>query len=400
MVPSNGSINHWNCDFLAFSPDSSARMAKSGKNFCKYSIIAISADLSTSVTKSKADLLKISSDFKLPTPFPRISYSDAIEQYGVDRPDIRFDLKIQTVTEMLHGTEFQVFNSTIENQGVIAGIVVKNTNFSRKQLDGFNELAQTFGAKGLLFLKVTETGLQGSITKFLSPEQQQNLLEKFKTKEGDLVVLVADTANIAFKTLGALRTHFAGMLNLIDKNKIGLLWVTEFPLLEYNDEEQRFFAMHHPFTSPKVEDIPLMDSDPGAVRARAYDLVLNGVEIAGGSIRIHQRELQQKMFKLLGIEKDEAEEKFGFLLEAFEYGAPPHGGIAFGLDRLMMILAGRKSIRDVIAFPKTTSALSLMDGSPSVVDKKQLEELGLQLIKSESKQNSKPQSLEGSKEKT
>lgn len=320
-------------------------------------------------------------------PFPRLSYHQAMKRYGVDRPDTRFGLKIETLTNLLKGTEFRVFTDVIQNKGEIAGIAVPNcAGYSRKQLDELNQLAQTFGGKGLLPLKLLEGKITGPSAKFLSDKQKNGLIKKFDAKENDLFLLVADSAEVTYKVLGAFRTYFGNELKLVDESKTNFLWVVDFPLFEFDEEAGRYVAMHHPFTSPKEEDISLMETNPGQVRARAYDLVLNGVEIAGGSIRIHQRELQQKMFKLLGIGAQEAKKKFGFLMDAFEYGAPPHGGIAFGFDRLVMILAGRKSIRDVIAFPKTTSALSLMDGSPSSVDESQLSDLGLQLVKPEAEE--------------
>ncbi|HDL18434.1 MAG TPA: aspartate--tRNA ligase [Bacteroidetes bacterium] len=336
-------------------------------------VLAVMENLMSAVYK---ELFNIN----LQTPLPRIGYRETITRYGIDRPDLRFGLEIQTVTGLVSGTEFRVFNDAIAGDGVIAGLSVPGgAEFSRKQVDELNRIVQEAGGKGLLPLKVKEGKLQGGAAKFLSETQMQKLTGQFSANEDDLILLAAGETDLTYKVLGVLRTHLGNQLNLIDRSRNELLWVVDFPLLEYDEEEGRYVAMHHPFTSPKPEDIPLMGTDPGAVRARAYDLVLNGTEIAGGSIRIHRRDLQQKMFKLLGIGEEEAKEKFGFLMEAFEYGAPPHGGIAFGFDRLAMILAGRKSIRDVIAFPKTTSAISLMDGAPSSVDEKQLAELGLKI---------------------
>jgi aspartyl-tRNA synthetase len=318
---------------------------------------------------------------EIETPFPRLSFQESLERYGTDKPDMRFGLQIQTVTDLLQATEFKVFNDTIAANGVIAGLAIPGGgSFSRSQLDDLGRIAKHLGAKGVLAHKVQDNMLQGGSAKFLSGEQQEKLIEKFAASNGDLILLVADQAETAYKTLGALRLNFGRQLNLISESENKLVWVVDFPLFEYDDEEQRFMAMHHPFTSPKESDIPLLESDPAAVRARAYDLVLNGTEIAGGSIRIHRPELQQKVFKLLGMGKEEAKERFGFLLEAFDYGAPPHGGIAFGFDRLVMLLAGCKSIRDVMAFPKTASALSLMDGAPGAVDGWQLKELGLKIV--------------------
>lgn len=324
-------------------------------------------------------------DEEIETPFPRLSYQDAVQRYGSDKPDTRFGMEIQTFTDILSDTDFRVFKDTIAANGTIAGLVVPGgVSYSRTQIDELNNVVQHHGAKGVLAQKILDSGLQGGCAKFLSEDQQKKLIQESGVSDNDLLLLLADIPDMTYKVLGALRLHFGEKLNLIDKSRNDLLWVVDFPLLEFDEEEQRFNAMHHPFTSPKESDIPLMDSDPGKVRARAYDLVLNGTEIAGGSIRIYRPELQQRMFRLLGIGPDEAQEKFGFLLEAFKYGAPPHGGIAFGFDRMVMLLANCSSIRDVIAFPKTASALSLMDGSPNRVDEKQLNELGLKIIEDDS----------------
>jgi len=320
----------------------------------------------------------------LERPLLRLSYDEAIRRFGVDKPDLRFGMEIQTVTNLLAQTDFKVFSSVINSGGNIAGIAVPGGgSFSRSQLDGLNKFVEAFGAKGVLPLKVDSGVLKGSASKFLAPEIQSKLIEKFETSQGDLILLIADQDDILYRSLGALRLHFGRELNLIDTSLHKLLWVVDFPLLEFDEEQGRYVAMHHPFTSPKEEDFDSMEKEPAKIRARAYDLVLDGNEIAGGSIRIHRKDIQMKMFKLLGISTEEAERKFGFLLHAFEYGAPPHGGIAFGFDRLVMILAGEKSIRDVIPFPKTTSAISLMDGAPSEVDARQLEELGIQIIERE-----------------
>jgi len=320
----------------------------------------------------------------LKRPFLRLSYSEAIRRFGVDKPDPRFGMEIQTVTDLLLKTDFRVFSSAIASGGNIAGIAVPGGgSFSRSQLDELNQFVAPFGAKGTLPLKVESGTLKGSASKFLLPETQTKMIEKFQATPGDLILLIADQNDILYRSLGALRLHLGRKLNLIDTSIHRLLWVVDFPLLEFDEEQGRYVAMHHPFTSPKEEDFESMEKEPEKIRARAYDLVLDGNEIAGGSIRIHRKDIQMKMFKLLGISTEEAEKKFGFLLHAFEYGAPPHGGIAFGFDRLVMILAGEKSIRDVIPFPKTTSAISLMDGAPSEVDPSQLEELGIQIVERE-----------------
>ncbi len=314
-------------------------------------------------------------------PFLRLSYDEAIRRYGVDKPDLRFGMEIETVTDVLKETEFKVFQSVIASGGEIAGLCVPGgAAYTRSQLDALNAFVQPFGAKGVLPLKMEGNGLKGPGAKFLNDAVQKELIHRFQGKAGDLILLIADTTDVLYRSLGALRLHFGQTLNLIDTSAYKLLWVVDFPLLEFDPDQGRYVAMHHPFTSPKEEDFEKMEKDPAKIRARAYDLVLNGSEIAGGSIRIHRRDIQMKMFQLLGISPEEAERKFGFLLEAFEYGAPPHGGIAFGFDRLVMILAGEKSIRDVIPFPKTTSAMSLMDGAPSEVDPAQLEELGIRVV--------------------
>ncbi|GBE26333.1 aspartate--tRNA ligase [bacterium BMS3Bbin03] len=320
----------------------------------------------------------------LPRPFLRLSYGDALRRFGVDKPDLRFGMEIQTVTHLLGETEFEVFNSVRAAGGNIAGIAVPDGGkYSRSQLTEFNKYALSFGAKGTLPLKVERGALKGQAAKFLRPEIQSQIIELFQAKEGDLILLIAGLDDVVYRSLGALRLYFGEKLNLIDTSVHKLVWVVDFPLLEFDPDQGRYVAMHHPFTSPKEEDFELMEAEPSKIRARAYDLVLDGNEIAGGSIRIHRKDIQMKMFRLLGISPEEAEKKFGFLLHAFEYGAPPHGGIAFGFDRLVMILAGEKSIREVIPFPKTTSAISLMDGAPAEVDQEQLKELGIRVVETE-----------------
>ena len=321
---------------------------------------------------------------ELETPFKRLPYDEVIRRYGVDKPDLRFEMEIETVTDLLGNTEFKVFRAAAEKGGNIAGLRIPDgAAFSRSQLDALNALVQPFGAVGTLPLKVEASGLKGPGARFLDESTQNALVGRFGAEAGDLILLIADSDEVLYRSLGALRLHFGQTLGLIDQSAYKLLWVVDFPLLEFDPEQGRYVAMHHPFTSPKEEDFDRMENDPAKIKARAYDLVLNGNEIAGGSIRIHRRDIQMKMFKLLGISPAEAEQKFGFLLQAFEYGAPPHGGIAFGFDRLVMILAGEKSIRDVIPFPKTTSAISLMDGAPSEVDPAQLEELGIRVVERE-----------------
>lgn len=311
------------------------------------------------------------------TPFPRLSYQEAMERYGSDKPDTRFGLELRDITPIAAQCGFKVFNATAASGGQIKGINAKGcSTFSRKEIDDLTAFAAVYKAKGLAYFIINEDGsVKSPIAKFFTPEEIAAINDKLEAQPGDLLLFVADQPSVVAASLGALRVHLAERLNLIPEGMWNFLWVTDFPLLEYDAEAGRFFAMHHPFTSPVEEDLPLLESDPGKVRARAYDMVLNGVEIGGGSIRIHRKEIQEQMFKALGMSEEEAKEKFGFMLEAFEYGAPPHGGVAFGLDRLVMLLAGKDSIRDVIAFPKTASATCLMTQAPDVVDPAQLAEL-------------------------
>lgn len=315
----------------------------------------------------------------LPLPLPRLSYKDAMSRYGVDRPDLRFGLEICDITEEVKTTDFKVFRETVESGGVVRCITVPGgaEALSRRVVSELESSIKPFGAKGLAWAKVEESGWSGGISKFLDAEVQTAINKKANANSSDMLLFVADQKKVVEASLGALRPKLAEQLDLIPKDAWSFTWVTEFPMFEYDDEQQRYFAMHHPFTSPKQEHIPLLSSDPDACYAQAYDLVLNGYEIAGGSIRIHRADVQTQVFEALGIGEEEAEEKFGFLLKALQYGAPPHGGIAFGMDRLVMLLAGRTSIRDVIAFPKTTRATDLMSGAPSAVSEEQLGELHL-----------------------
>ena len=313
-------------------------------------------------------------------PLQRISYKEAMTKYGVDRPDVRFGMEIRDVSDIAVKTEFKVFRDVVEQGGFVRGILLPGAApYSRKQVDDLIAFIKPFGATGLVPIQYLEEEIRTPVSKFLSEEILKSILERFGAKIGDIVFLVASKEKVVCDSLGNLRNKFGAEYKLYDSNTYKALWVTEFPLLDWDQDAGRFVAMHHPFTSPHPEDIPLMETDPGKIRARAYDLVLNGSEVAGGSIRIHQSSVQAKMFDLLGIQEETAKIKFGYLIEALNYGAPPHGGIAFGFDRLVAMLAKEGSIREVIAFPKTTSALSLMDGCPSQVDSDQLEELGLKL---------------------
>jgi len=319
---------------------------------------------------------------EIPTPLPIISYHNAMERYGSDKPDIRYDFEIKNVEDFAKLTEFSVFHSALKNGGVVRALpVYGGGEFSRKKIDELTELAKKYGAKGLAFVKVTDEGLNGGISKFINEKAASELLDKTGSKPGDIIFFMADKWETALITLGALRTTLAKEFGLVKKDEYKAVWVVDFPLFEKDIETGRLVARHHPFTSPQLEDIDKLESDPLSVKARAYDMALNGYEIGGGSIRIYKKDLQSRMFRALGISAEEAKEKFGFLLGAFEYGAPPHGGIAFGFDRLIMVLTGEDSIREVIAFPKTTTAQSPMDGAPSGVDEKQLEDLGIQLTK-------------------
>ncbi|MGA9120520.1 MAG: aspartate--tRNA ligase [Bacteroidota bacterium] len=314
-------------------------------------------------------------------PFPRLTYKEAIETYGSDKPDTRFGMKLRSLNAVVDNCGFKVFAEAVKKGGVVAGFVVPGGgSFTRNQMDNLVDFTRELGAAGLAYIKWTDEGLETAIEKFLGKPLVETISEKMGARQGDLMLFVADTWGKAYPILGTLRLEMARRLELLQEEKYNLLWVTEFPMFEWSEEEKRFVAMHHPFTAPHPDDLSLLDHSPAKARARAYDLVLNGTEIAGGSIRIHESSLQSKVFDLLGINQDEAQRKFGFLMEAFRYGAPPHGGIAFGFDRIAMLLTQSKSIRDVIAFPKTASAVSLMDDAPGDVDEKQLRELHLRIV--------------------
>jgi len=320
---------------------------------------------------------------ELAKDFPQLNYHEAMERYGSDKPDIRFNMELKEMSSYVEASDFNAFKSVLANGGRVKGIVCPNgENYSRKVIDELTDLMKTYyGAKGLAWLKCKDGKLDGGISKFFTEEVQNLMINDLEINDGDIIFMIGDDVSVVWQGLGALRLEIGKRENLIDNSKWAPLWVVDFPLVEWNSDERRWDALHHPFTAPHPDDIDLIDTDPANVRSLGYDLVLNGYEIGGGSIRIHKRDLQQKAFSLLGVSDEEAEEKFGFLMNAFRYGAPPHGGIAFGFDRIAMLMSGSSQIRDVIAFPKTTSAMSLMDNSPSDVDKKQLNELGLSIKK-------------------
>jgi aspartyl-tRNA synthetase len=316
------------------------------------------------------------------TPLPRMSYEEAMSRYGSDKPDTRFALELIDVSSFAKESNFKVFTSAVESGGQVKCLNVKGQagNYSRKDIDGLQEYAARYGAKGLAWLKFEEDGIKGPIAKFFSEEELATLTVAVEGEVGDLILFVASDKSVVADSLGALRLKLGKDLGLIDKSKFNFLWVTDWPLFEYDAELDRYFAAHHPFTSPVREDIPKMETDPASAKAQAYDLVLNGYELGGGSVRIYERDVQEKMFKCLGFSDEEAKAQFGFLMEAFEYGTPPHGGIALGLDRIVMLLAGRTNLRDTIAFPKTASASCLLTNAPSPVSGAQLDELSLKTI--------------------
>jgi aspartyl-tRNA synthetase len=313
--------------------------------------------------------------------FPRLTYKEAMDRYGSDKPDTRFDIELIDVKECFSKSDFKVFKSVIDTNGEIKAISVPNAaHFSRKQVDKVVDYAKKFRAKGIVHFKAIDGKLESPVNKFLTETELENLWNKIKPEDNDLILISCDVYSVVHQALGELRIYLANELKLIPENKWNFLWVTDFPMFEYDEEEKRYYAMHHPFTRPNVSDMSELDKNPSDLNAEAYDLVLNGNEIAGGSLRIYEKELQSKVFDLLSISKEEADEKFGFLMNAFEYGAPPHGGFAFGFDRLIMLLSGADSIREVIAFPKTQRGQSLMDNSPSEIDEKQLKELHLRVL--------------------
>jgi len=327
--------------------------------------------------KMLAKMFKEVAGLDIKTPFLRLSYNEAMTRYGSDKPDTRFGFELKSLNEVLGASEFKVFSGAIASGGDVRGININGyaDRFSRKDISKLEDFCKTYGAKGLAWVKIQEDDISSPIAKFLTDSEMKGILDTFDAKAGDLILMVADKPSIVFDSLGALRSEIAKQLEILDTKVYNFLWVTDFPLFEYDEEDDRFVAKHHPFTSPKDEDVAILNSDPGACRAKAYDIVLNGYEIGGGSIRIHDSKVQERMFQALGFTEEEAREKFGFFIDAFKFGAPPHGGIAYGLDRIVMLMVGTDNIRDVIAFPKTQDAKCLMTNAPSVAEDKQLDEL-------------------------
>lgn len=331
-----------------------------------------------------AKLLKETVGYDVQLPFPRLTYREAMDRYGSDKPDLRFGMELKDVTDIVKQCKFQVFAKAAQSGGQVKGINAKGcAGYSRKDIDVLTDYLKPYGAKGLAWIAVKEDGLKGPIAKFFTEEELAQLSTELAAETGDLLLFVADKPQVVADSLGQLRLKLGRDLNLIPENTFALAWVTEFPLLEYAEEEGRYVAMHHPFTMPVAEDLDKLETDPGSVRAEAYDMVCNGYELGSGSMRIYERDVQERMFKALGLTEEEAHDKFGFLLQAFEYGTPPHAGIALGLDRIVMLLAGQSNLREVIAFPKTASARCLMMNAPSAVDEKQLDDLHLKVSEEE-----------------
>ena len=324
-------------------------------------------------------------NIEIETPFPRISYQEAMERYGSDKPDTRFGFELKKLNDIVSGCEFKVFTDALAAGGDVRGICITGgaSQYTRKKIDKLTEAVKSYGAKGMVWIKIEEDKIASSVNKFFSPEELGKIADVFEAKAGDLILIISDKKQVVFDSLGFLRRHIAGEMGLLDDHQYNLLWVVDFPLYEYDEETGEYHAKHHPCTSPNPEDLDRLESDPGSVKAQAYDIVLNGVELGGGSIRIHDRNLQERMFRVLGLSQEEIDEKFGFLVEAFKYGAPPHGGLAYGLDRLVMLLTHQSSIREVIAFPKNQAAQCMVSQAPSPVSEEQLAELGIRLEKTE-----------------
>ncbi|KNF08705.1 aspartate--tRNA ligase AspS [Gottschalkia purinilytica] len=342
-------------------------------------------DIEDIISINEKLIQKIFKDIKnvdIQLPIKRMTYEEAMERFGSDKPDLRFGFELKNIGDIVENSEFKVFSDNIKNGGEVRAINIDGygNEFTRKSISKLEDFAKTHGAKGLAWIKISEEGVTSPIAKFLTEEELNRIIERMNGKEGDLILIVSDKSSVVFNALGSLRIEVANKLNIIDKDEFNLVWITEFPLFEYDDEEDRYVAKHHPFTHPVDEDIELLETAPEKVRAKAYDIVINGDEIGGGSIRINNSELQEKMFKALGFSMEEAWDKFGFLLEGFKYGVPPHGGIAYGFDRLVMLLTDSDNIRDVIAFPKTQSATCLLTEAPTSVTEKQLDEIHIKLM--------------------
>ena len=335
-----------------------------------------------------AYLFKEVLDVEVSLPIQRMTWQEAMDRFGSDKPDLRFGMELKDITELVKNCGFGVFTGAIENGGSVRGINAKGQgSMPRKKIDALVDFAKGYGAKGLAYIAIQEDGsLKSSFAKFMTEEEMPAIVSALDGQAGDLLLFAADRNKIVWNVLGALRVELAGQMGLLDKNEYRFVWITEFPQFEWSDEEERFVAMHHPFTMPMDEDLDKLESDPGSVRAKAYDIVLNGTEIGGGSVRIHQADVQARMFKALGLTDEVANEKFGFLLDAFKYGVPPHAGLAYGLDRLVMLMAKRDSIRDVIAFPKVKDASCLLTDAPNIVDEKQLQELNIQFTNTENEE--------------
>jgi len=338
-------------------------------------------DIMGMMEQMMAKIMKEVKGIDISLPIARMPYDEAMERYGSDKPDTRFEMELVNLSEIVKDSSFKVFEQAVATGGQVKAINVKQggDKYSRKDIDALTEFVKVYGAKGLAWLKAEEEGLKGPIAKFISEEEQKGMASALAIETGDLLLFVADKTNVVADALGALRLKLAKELGLIDETKFNFLWVTDWPLFEYDEEEGRFYAAHHPFTMPQREDLALLETNPKQVKAQAYDIVLNGYELGGGSLRIFEKDIQEKMFEKLGFTKEEAYEQFGFLLDAFEYGTPPHGGIAIGLDRLIMLLSGRTNLRDTIAFPKTASASCLLTNAPSEVSEVQLNDLHLAL---------------------
>ncbi|MBP2240541.1 aspartyl-tRNA synthetase [Cytobacillus eiseniae] len=339
------------------------------------------ADIISLMENMMSKIMKEVKGMDVQFPFQQMTYQEAMNRYGSDKPDTRFEMELVDLSEIVKDSSFKVFAGAVSSGGQVKAINVKNGagSYSRKDIDALTEFVSVYGAKGLAWLKAEENELKGPISKFVTEEEQKAMKEILSVETGDLLLFVADKKNVVADALGALRLKLGKELGLIDQSKYNFLWITDWPLLEYDEETSRYYAAHHPFTMPQREDLPLLETDPSKVRAQAYDLVLNGYELGGGSLRIFERDVQEKMFSVLGFSKEEANEQFGFLLDAFDYGTPPHGGIALGLDRLVMLLAGRTNLRDTIAFPKTASASCVLTNAPGEVSAAQLDDLHLAL---------------------